>query len=166
MENEKGEPVAVMAFAFVDQPGAGADTFVTLGLSRWALDQGDGTRIRQELVAAADRRDAGRLRPVVQGVAHGMLGSGDSLRDGQVLGPAGPLFESSSLEAFYCTSPRVFPETFEVFRHSEPPTAFMWLIPITGREAAFVAAQGWRRFEEELEERDPDVFDLRRRSFL
>lgn len=37
-----------------------------------------------------------------------------------------------------------------------------WLIPITVNEAAFIRADGYRRFEDLLIDQDPDLQDLRR----
>jgi hypothetical protein len=88
--------------------------------------------------------------------------TGRAIARGEVEGPAGPLFDGSRLEALYASLPAYFPDAFAVCEQSEPPTHFLWMIPITRTEAAFVKSHGWSRFEDLLVKFDPDLLDLNR----
>jgi hypothetical protein len=44
------------------------------------------------------------------------------------------------------------------------PIALAWLVPITASEAEFVRRVGWSRFEVEMEQQKPDLFDFARRA--
>ena len=68
----------------------------------------------------------------------------------------------ATLEAMYAASPVVYPDGFAVFERSEPPTVFVWLIPIDAEEAELIDSHGWSWFEDQLEAQQPDLFDLRR----
>ena len=113
----------------------------------------------------AAQRDGALVPGVLATVAAEPVESGRGLARGDVVGPAGPLWDQPPLTALYATLPIYFDEVFHVFRGSSPPTVLVLLVPITDDEAAFVAAHGWDAFEEHLEA-DPDLFDLNRRCSL
>jgi hypothetical protein len=57
--------------------------------------------------------------------------------------------------------PVCFPESFATCSTDElGAVVFIWLIPITASEADFAHRVGWERFEELLESKNPDLFDL------
>jgi hypothetical protein len=147
---------------FSGQPVEAAETFATLGVSSVPLALGDDRRLRQELLFSCYRRDL-PLGPqdIVHVVASDLLGDGQALLHGQVLGPAGPLFDGSPLEALYCGQPVYFDHLIHEL-DTDPPTIFVWLIPITRSEAVFVAERGWKRFEDVLVHSDPDLLDVQR----
>src|SRR4051812_5290019 len=84
----------VQAVRFEGAPIARARTAVTLGMSNQVIAQHDGSEGRQELVFCAYKEgfpdDAAAVLVLV---ASDVLKRGVALRQGDVLGPAGPLFD-------------------------------------------------------------------------
>ena len=62
--------------------------------------------------------------------------------------------------------PVLYDDDFATYGGTEPPTVFVWLIPILAVEAEFVNDRGWSRFEDVLEEMNPDFGDLERRPVV
>ncbi len=152
---------------FANTPIPGATTFMTLGLSEHRLTQPDGS-IRQELVFAHyDRFQHMESAKLITSVARECLESHRALLHGDVLGPAGPLCVDTEMQALYCCPPVYFDDRLRVFEEDGfEPTVFVWLVPIWKQEANFVRSQGHRRFEDLLEEKDPDLLDLKRTSIV
>lgn len=61
---------------------------------------------------------------------------------GDVLGPSGPILVGSEMEAILCLPPNPFPSAFSTCFITEPPTNFMWLVPISSKEAMAVKNSG------------------------
>ncbi|MDQ0201954.1 hypothetical protein J2S10_005165 [Neobacillus ginsengisoli] len=95
------------------------------------------------------------------------LDSRNAFVRGDVIGPYGPIFDDSNLEALYVTIPGYFPDSFDAFKVDDKKTIIMaWLIPITSKEAEFIRQTGWEEFENKLEELNPDLIDLKRESII
>jgi hypothetical protein len=166
-ETVSGERLLFKVLRFVDVPMAGGSTFATFGMSDVELALPSGKGVRQELLFSCHR--AGHAKPIpglLHVVGEDLLRAGRALARGDVIGPAGPLFPGSSLTALYSSTPVVFPESLHVWVGSTPATVFVWLIPITSPEAKLVRDLGWSKFEDLLESRDPDLFDLNRTSLV
>ncbi len=159
------EDPAIQVVRFDNQPFEKAVTYATLGLSHHVLKQEQGPDIRMELLLGCHERFAswnpGSLLAVV---AKDLLSKHRALRQGDVLGPAGPIKEGSSCHGFWCTSPGYYPDAMGSFDASDPQTIFALLIPVTHDEIHFVWEHGWPAFEERLVAQDPDVWDLGRAS--
>lgn len=152
---------------FDGAPTSGFVTFSTVGLSNHSLRLSDGRGVRLELLVSCWERNAEfSVPPLLHLIASDIAGDSSALECGDVIGPAGPLFGGGELSAFYCCIPVFFPRDFRVWEGSDPQTVFAQLIPISDDEAHYVSHLGWRAFEEHLEARDPDVFDLERKSSL
>jgi hypothetical protein len=167
-ETRAGSELDFQIVLLQNAPMKTACTLTTLGLSGALLDQGDGSFIRQELLFACYEKfrfcDPQNL---IAGVASQVLQSRHALHRGRVLGPLGPLFDSSPrLQALYCAVPVYFPRPFHTYAETSPVTIFVWLLPITTDEATYVETRGWSTFETELSKRDPDLLDLNRRSIF
>ncbi len=151
--------------ARIDNPsGPGTVAFVTLGLSRHELH---GSRpdksIRCELLMLVtdDWRD-GPMPGILQQVASGNLASHHALLRGEVVGPWGPLVAGSQLEALYATMPVYLPDEFATCEVEGNQVIFIWLIPVSAGEAAFVTASGWPEFEDALAKSQLQLMDLHR----
>lgn len=151
---------------FEEAPDRGLMTYATLGLSRHALQSSTKT-IRQELLLSV-RRSFGstQLVGVISTVAEMLLARHQPLLRGDVLPPAGPIVSGSTLSALYAAIPVLLPDAFAVFEGSEPPTVFVWLVPVTAVEADLIGSHGWSWFEDQLVEQQPDLFDLGRPGIL
>jgi len=62
--------------------------------------------------------------------------------------------------------PVYFPDGFANYREEDRDVVMVWLVPISGTEAAFVHDHGWDRFEDELVKADPDLTDLTRATLF
>jgi Suppressor of fused protein (SUFU) len=155
------EPFSVVQFA--DRPMRGATTFATLGLSERVLAQpAGGANLRQELLmAAAGNFDKEDMALLLASVVDEVWRSGLSLDRGAVIGPRGPLFSGSPLEALYCAPPAYFPAGLAMCTLPGTPLVIVWLVPVTAREAAF-AREGFGPFEALLQVQNPNLLDLAR----
>jgi hypothetical protein len=152
---------------FEDKPMAGAVTFSTLGLSKYIFTQESGNNIRQELLFCCYERFSGwSIQEILIIVSEDLLFNKKALMRGQVLGPAGPLFQHSTLEALYCASPVYYPDSLHQYSGSNPITFFVWLIPISVGEAEKINQNGWCYFEDLLVKLDPDLLDVQRTSVI
>jgi len=146
---------------FVGQPVSGASTYASVGLSSRALLR-DGVAMRQELLFACyDRFESWGPEKIVAVIARVLMSQGNALSQGELLGPAGPLFPDSTLEAMYCTTSATFTEPL-VVPGLDVPISIIWLLPVTASEAEIVAADGVERFEGLLVQHDRDLLDLQR----
>jgi hypothetical protein len=165
----RGEDLEDQGFQVVSFEGApveDAAVFATLGVSNFPLrSRVSGKEIRQEFVFLAGRSFGVRNIPaVLQSIGREVIRTGDALLRGDVLGPRGPLFESSELEALYVAIPVYFPATFATCLTAEYAISLAWLVPITALEAEYVATHGWSAFEDRLVDDDPDLLDFERRG--
>jgi hypothetical protein len=166
-EERDGTPLPFKILLFRNQPSDGLITFVTLGISEALLPLGAGRRIRQELVFSAhDRFRLWNMAGLVSQIGKELLQTNRPLLRGQVLEPAGSILPGATLDAIYCSIPVFFPQSFHQCNTTEPPTVFVWCIPIAASEAHLVRTTGWNYFEEQLEKSDPDLFDLQRTPIL
>jgi O-acetyl-ADP-ribose deacetylase (regulator of RNase III) len=145
---------------FDDQPFEGSATFVTRGIAGDSLRRFDEGDTRQEFLLCCESTfDAPR---VLRWAAAQVLESGFGLMRGAVLSLDEPIAPGSRLVALYATYPVYHDEKLAVWRGTDPPTAIVWLVPVTFAEAKFVEKKGWEVFEELLEKRDPDLVDFTR----
>jgi len=136
------------------------DAFVTLGLSKYELrSSSSGRPLRLELLAMIRRTEAvGTLPAILQGVGLELLATGRALLRGEVVGPRGPLWGHSKLQALYASSPVYLDDGFASCDLGDgTKCAFVWLMPITTNESAFVTTHGWEAFEDILATENPDL---------
>jgi hypothetical protein len=164
-----GQKMPFSVVDFVNRPLPNTVTFSTLGLSKLPLHAETAlTHVYEELVIVAP--ESLRLGPVpgvLQQIGQEAIGTGRAVLRGDVIGPRGPLFSADSqMEAFYATNPLCFPDEFASYREDDREVVLLWLMPISRKEAAFVRAEGWSRFEDELVKADLDLTDLWRRTLF
>lgn len=157
-----GLPFQVVRFA----PGAMARcaVFSTLGLSTTPLrSRHSGKSIRHEfMMIVPERLSEGPVPGLLQQVGLDVVASGSALLRGDVLGPRGPLFAMSKMEALYAAIPVYLPDEFGQFED----VVIVWLVPVSRSEADFVATRGWPAFERRLIDVDPDLTDVDRLPIL
>jgi hypothetical protein len=157
----------VRVVSFADQPYAGVRTYVTLGLSRRPLPMPRHREVRQEIVfVAGDRHPAEQAASFLLTFAEHVRGQKRALLRGDVVGPGPRLIPGVALNAVYAAIPVLHDESFATFSGSEPPTVFVWAVPLHAAEAKLVRRIGWEEFEDLLESRDPDLADLDRASLV
>jgi hypothetical protein len=150
-----------------DQPDKGASTYVTLGLSRHVLAMGAGHEVRQELVFAADHRvEGGHIAAFLQSFAEFVVGEHRALLRGEVIGPSEPVLPGTRLNAVYAAMPVLHDERLRILEGTQPPTVFVWVVPLHEEEAGFVREHGWEAFEDRLEAAEVELCDLDRESVV
>jgi hypothetical protein len=98
-------------------------------------------------------------------LAQQVLEHGKALLRGEIVGPGANVVanSTSSLTEIYVTNPSPFDPSLRHFPPS-PPLIFACLIPVSAAEALLVRTRGWRWFEEQLVQQDPDIWNLGRRA--
>lgn len=158
-----GSPEGVSVSRFCDQPVEGMSTFVTFGLSSHRLSMSDKREVRQELIST-NIKSVSSDGPVsfLLNVADSILFNHEALLRGQVIEPGRSIFTDSPMNAVYVSIPVLFDEGLYTFKETSPPTVLAWLIPIYANEAKYIKEHGWDNFEDILERKDPDLWDLER----
>lgn len=157
----------IQIVSFKDRPESGVTTFATLGLSRNILDLSGKQKIRQELlISANDSFSADAIAGLVLSQAEHVAESGKALLRGEIIGPGSPVIAGSTLTAVYVTNPSPFDDSLTEFFSELPPTVFAYLVPITAAEAALVRARGWSWFEDQLDQQNPNIWDLARSELV
>jgi hypothetical protein len=153
----------IQVVSFERQPEPGVKTYATLGLSRHIVELPHSKEIRQELLLSAnDSFPSASVAGLVLSLAEHVLRRGRALLRGEVVGPATPVISGSALTAIYVTNPSPFNDSLSEYKCEYPPIVFAYLIPITTFESALIQKKGWNWFEEQLEEQNPDIWDLMR----
>lgn len=157
----------VQVCLFRDAPLPGVFTLATLGLSNTVLVMSGNLKVRQELILACrDDRWIEELGKLLIHVAEIVLKRGHALLRGEVIPLGNRITADSAAYSLYASNPAVYPDDLATLSGSIPPTVIVWLVPLQPTEAALVESSGWSEFEDRLESADPDLFDLRRRSFI
>ncbi len=143
---------------------SGCSVFSTLGLSSTPLpSRRSGKPVRHEfMMIVPERLREGPVPGLLQQVGLDVLASGSALLRGDVVGPRGPLFSMSTMEALYAAIPVYLPDEFGQFEN----VVIVWLVPVSRSEADFVASRGWPAFEDRLVDVDPDLTDVDRMPML
>jgi antitoxin YqcF len=153
----------VQIVCFENQPEPGVRTFATIGLGRHVVELPSSRQVRQELLISANEVfSSDAIAGLVMSLAEHVLQRGNALLRGEVIGPAAPVVAGSTLAAIYVTNPSPFDKAFTEFVSEQPATVFAYLVPVAEGEAVLVREKGWLWFEEQLEEQNPDIWDLAR----
>jgi hypothetical protein len=160
-------PSGIRVVAVRHQPIHGAVTYLTIGLSDHVLPMNPTRDVRQELVFSAHESfPRGPISSFLLTFSEFVASKHRALLRGDVVGPADSIIPGVRLNSVYSAIPMTFPERLATFDGTIPPTVLVWLIPLHEKEAEFAKSQGWNRFEDLLEEKDPDLLDLNRPTFL
>jgi hypothetical protein len=160
---QTSEPVDVRVCLFRNQPISGVLTYSTLGLSRHILAMSQEKTVRQELLISAHLRfEHNDLPSLLFYLAEFIIRDHRALFRGEVVPLDYPIVAGSPCTDLYVSVPVVFPEGFDTYQSTQPPTVFAWLFPITAEEKSMIRSMGWSCFEDDLQRRDPDLFDLTR----
>ena len=148
---------------FQNSPFDNVNTFLTLGLSHHVLSISNSKKVRQELVLPVSGvKQSSLIVTILFYISELILKYHKSLLRGQVISLPLELSMECGYDAIYCAMPVFLNDTFSTFYESEPPTVMVWIIPIYQSESDFIAANGWERFEDLLEENDSDLFSCGR----
>ena len=150
-----------------NSPITGAATYCTLGLSFLVMAMPDGRTVRQELVFSAYPRFTPEVLPsLLLSLGEHIIALRKPLLRGQVISPTTSLSLLGEGSALYCSIPVCFDPSFATFNGSVPPTVLVWLVPISKSEVLFIKTNGCSKFEDHLEIKSPDLWDLQRDSVV
>ena len=98
-----------------------------------------GRTVRQELVVSVDSSYEPKAIASFQlRLRAGIKNQDRALLRGDVVGPSEPLILGVKARAVYAAMPVFFPDESQPFLGSEPPTVFVWLIPLPAEDAEYV----------------------------
>lgn len=158
---------SVQVVRFLDKPFDGVATYTTLGLSDHILSMPQGREVRQEfLFSTYETYSSEEIASFLISFCDYILGSGNALLRGDIIGPSAPLIKNVKVNSLYASIPAIFDESFSTYRLSSPDTVIVWLLPLLKEEALFVKAYNWSRFEDILEGKNPDLMNLNRVSIV
>lgn len=167
-ESANGEPVSCQVVKF-KAPDSQTAVFSTLGMSRDVLQSRVSVKeINQELILMVYEDIGDRNIPaILQSLAAEAVGLGRAFLRGDVIGPRGTLFDGFPFTAFYVTLPVYLPDSFQTFHDDAGRNVvFAWLVPIMEDEVFYIRTNGWERFEDLLEQVNPDLVDFKRPALI
>ncbi|RZF56883.1 suppressor of fused domain protein [Acinetobacter halotolerans] len=148
---------------FENSPYDEVNTFLTIGLSSHELRISDAKSIRHELILPISGLGISEeIVSLMFFMSEYILNSHQALLRGQVVELPLNVAKKIGFEALYCAIPVFLDDDFATFNEMASPVVIVWLIPIYSSESKYIAANGWNRFEDLLEQESPDLFSLRR----
>lgn len=157
--------VNLQILKFNEMPFEGCSVYSTLGLSSYCLGESEEKRgVRQELniISKEDFGDK-NIPAILQQISIKAITENKPYLRGEIIELKGGIFEGYDLTAMYISKPVYFEDSFWVYEEeSIEPVVQVWVFPIFPEEAKMVVDEGWEVFEDELENKDPDLTDFRR----
>lgn len=159
--------LAVDVLACSDRPQPGTTSYATLGLSDHPMRQdGDEFPVRLELVAACDS-DADWFPNVISTAAFHIMRTGWLCAPGVVLQNIVHMYDQSlALRHLYFTAPSPWQGHLETVQLETKKVAWLLGVPISEAEYQFLKKLGDEKFEDLLEHRGVEIFDINRPSLL
>lgn len=149
--------------SFQDCPSEAVSTFLSLGMSRDVLEINEQKSVRLELAVSVHSMTISSLIvSCLMSVCESIVRSGTAVLRGEVISLSTELAERIGFSAAYCTIPVFFDDDFCTYEETTPPTVIVLVLPIHKSEAEYIDVNGWERFEDLLEEKDPDLYSLER----
>ena len=151
---------------YEDAPFVGATSFVSCAANQPISameDRGQQSHISQELVFAIKTQQCNDQTVQVFAALMEWLREQDAaFRYGEVIGPLDALFPDTDKQSLYVAMPTYFEEELAFCHATQPPTMFVWLVPVTEAERKYIVENGSDAFEVLLDEKNPDATDLKR----
>ncbi|MCF8324801.1 MAG: suppressor of fused domain protein [Leadbetterella sp.] len=149
----------------------GISTFSTLGLSNYLLNSPVSSKIiQQELFLMVPNRYGYKNIPsLLNEIGSFAIDNKKAFLRGDIVDfNSGLSMISTNFTAFYVSMPVYFPDSFASFTSdiNKNNIVICWLIPIFEEEKNFIRNNGWGKFEEIIENVNPDFFDLNREILL
>ena len=157
----------IQVLRFPNKPVDGVITYATLGMSQPThLNGRNGyAHPKQEFVFCCyDQFSDYPIPPLMAALAEHLIEAKQYLSKGMVLGPRGPLFEGSPLEALYTYDAGKISAGFDRVYNTSSDTEVLWLLPLTHTETKYIEEFGFQAFDDLIENTDPDMLNLERSS--
>jgi hypothetical protein len=153
--------------SFNDTPYESICTFTSLGMSKNILEISETKTVRQELLFSVYSMNVSNMIvSFLLSVCEAILNRKKAVLRGEVIPLHNSLSKRFGFDAVYCTIPVLFDDQFCTYDASAPPTVIVWIFPIYQAEADYIERNGWESFEDLLEEKNPDLFSLKRGSLI
>jgi hypothetical protein len=153
----------VQIVSFANQPEKCVTTYASLGLSRLIMPLPSGRGIRQEILLSAMDSFAGEeVASALLSIAEQVMSRQTAFVRGEVLEPRRAIVATSKLTSYFITNPSPLPAALIEVKTDPPPLVFVYAIPITRGETDLVRTHGWRWFEDQLVDQNPNIWDLNR----
>jgi len=147
----------VQVLVFRDVPGlTDVEVYLTLGFSRHP-------ELRQEFLVASYEREKPPWAGILFDLVDERRRKNAFFERGEAVGPRGPVVGGATAQGFIAFAPLFLPDAFATLRlHSGVDVRFVWLVPSTGRELAFVRANGVDRWVDAMDAvaDEVDLFDV------
>lgn len=148
---------------FENSPYDEVNTFLTIGLSNHELRISDVKNVRQELILpVSGSHIPENIVSLMLFMSEYILGNRNALLRGQVIELPLDVAKKIGFDALYCAIPIFLDDDFATFNEMKSSIVMVWLIPIYCSESEYIATNGWNRFEDLLEQKNPDLFSLKR----
>ena len=159
-----GDELAFRVAHFPPADLAAVEVHCTVGLSDHAVGQ---DRLRLELMAIAPMAlPEGAVPPILVHAGELVLDVDEAPLLGDVFTEVEALADISPMSRLTVARPLYQPPEFALCEVADDVVAFLWLIPVHEREAAFVEAEGWEAFEQLMWDVDADPTDYQRPPWL
>jgi Suppressor of fused protein (SUFU) len=155
---------ALHAFQIVKCSLGSEVALCTLGLSDFPLvSRASGKRIRHELLFLFKETEPKNSPTLLQELALSATSHNSAFLQGEVISRSGVAFAGTKFTSFCAISPAILPDEFAVFSDYQLGSiVFVWMVPITANEAAYVREHGWSRLESIFIDKGIDLTDLLR----
>jgi hypothetical protein len=149
-------------------PISGTKCYFSLGLSEQHLIGPEKRTCLQELVFIQKSTYLGfPIVGAMQLLANAVIDSARPILRGETVRFDDLVFEGTEMAGLYVTNPVYFDDNFSVCKLSDGREVnFCWLVPITKKEISYIDDTGWSKFEDLLQDKNPDLTDLFRASII
>lgn len=159
-DNDESE---IQIVSFNDAPDESVSTFTSLGMSKKILKISETKTVRQELLFSVYSMNVSNMIvSFLLSICEAILNRKKAVLRGEVIPLHNSLSKRVGFDAVYCTIPVLFDDKFCTYEASSPSTVIVWILPIYQAEADYIEMNGWESFEDLLEEKNPDLFSLKR----
>lgn len=166
------EPFDELLILSFNSPVEGVRTYSTLGLSKIDLyyeKEGERFPLKEEIMFGTKHTEGDDesiyQRMLTAVVEFSFQKNRRILKRGDIININDDIVIGTKMSAFYVCNPVAYTDNDAlVYKESKPYTVFLWLIPIYESERLFIEKNCWNCFEELLEKKDPDLFDLQREA--
>lgn len=141
---------------------------VTVGLSNHILHQSSGKNLRQELMIVTTddmRRYGERIAELLAMLCDEIIDRHAAVSIWDVLHSFSEVIPGSPIRSVFARPADVFPEEFAII-DTDPPTVFVWLVPILSEEYEFIKTIGREEFDKLIVDRMPKIYSWKRASIL
>ena len=150
-----------------NRPDIGINTYSTIGLSKYPIDLicEDGREIRVEYIGMCNS-DFHEFSNIVASCAFNIIKDNYICKPGMVAVDAiADYCDELEMKHIYYTVPIIW-ENLQGIEYDNKIINWLYMVPISDKELEYINEYGDEKFEELLEEKNINVFDIYRKSIL